>query len=137
MEFDMDVKRWDPISGTAASTLGIVSDFTASLGGLFIDPYKAYKQASAKSKGSANAAGKATVAVGGSFAKMSGVLVRGTLVDTPLALAEGMRNIPRLYGDEVKDYGKVTDWKSGGTVAAKVGHPAAAVAAAMTEVARR
>ncbi|KAH7020720.1 glycosyltransferase family 28 domain-containing protein [Microdochium trichocladiopsis] len=118
-EFDMDVKRWDPISGGAASTLGVMTDFTASLGGLFIDPYKAYKQASAASGSSTKAAGKATVAVGGGFAKMSGVLVRGTLVDTPLALAEGMRNIPRLYGEEVKDYGKGTDWKSGGVVAAK------------------
>ncbi|KXJ87567.1 glycosyltransferase family 28 domain-containing protein [Microdochium bolleyi] len=117
-ELDTDVRRWDPVSGGAASTLGVVTDFTASLGGLFIDPYKAYKHASTIGS-SASAAGKATVAVGGSFAKMTGVLVKGTLVDTPLALAEGMKNVPRLYGEEVKDHGKVTDWKSGGTVAAK------------------
>lgn len=102
--------------------VGVMTDFTVSLGGLFVDPYKAYKQRAGALDGtSAAAAGRATVAAVGGLAKMSGVLVRGTLVDTPLALAEGMRNIPRLYGEEVKDYGKVTDWKSGGAVAAKVG----------------
>lgn len=37
----------------------------------------------------------------------------------PLAAAEGFRSLPRLWGDEVADYGKVTDWKSGAVVAGK------------------
>jgi hypothetical protein len=52
---------------------------------------------------------------------MAGVLTKGMLVDMPLALAEGMKNVPRLYGEEVPDHGKVADWQSGGKVAAKVG----------------
>ncbi|KAK0385361.1 hypothetical protein NLU13_7837 [Sarocladium strictum] len=39
--------------------------------------------------------------------------------DVPLAVAEGMRNAPRLYGGEVYEPGVVRDWKSGGIVAAK------------------
>ena len=44
---------------------------------------------------------------------------KGVLVDMPLATAEGFRSLPRLWGDEVVDYGKVTDWKSGAVVAGK------------------
>ena len=47
-------------------------------------------------------------------------VVKGTLVNMPLAFAEGFRNTPALYGEKVRDLGPVTDWKSGGVVAAKV-----------------
>ncbi|GAD97150.1 sterol glucosyltransferase [Paecilomyces variotii No. 5] len=58
--------------------------------------------------GSAKSAGR----VIGSFSK-------GAIVDIPLATTEGLRAVPRLYGEEVEDYGTVTDWKSGGIVAGK------------------
>ncbi|KAJ7853535.1 hypothetical protein B0H14DRAFT_3085621 [Mycena olivaceomarginata] len=45
--------------------------------------------------------------------------VRGGAVDIPMALTEGMRNVPKMYGEEVKDYGHVKDWKSGMLVAGK------------------
>ncbi|KXJ86093.1 glycosyltransferase family 28 domain-containing protein [Microdochium bolleyi] len=119
-EFDTDVKRWDPISGGAASTLGMLTDLTVSLGDIFVDPYKAYKErAAAPDNNSAAAAGRAAVAVGGGVVKVYGVVLQGVFVDGPVAMAEGMRNVPRLYGEEVKEQGKVTDWKSGGAVAAK------------------
>lgn len=44
---------------------------------------------------------------------------KGALLDVPLAVTEGMRNAPRLYGGEVYEPGVVTDWKSGGIVAGK------------------
>lgn len=37
---------------------------------------------------------------------------RGVLVDIPLATTEGLRAVPRLYGEDVEDY-SVSDWKSG------------------------
>ncbi|RMJ21082.1 hypothetical protein PHISP_08050, partial [Aspergillus sp. HF37] len=40
---------------------------------------------------------------------------KGVLVDIPLATTEGLRAVPRLYGEDVKDY-NVTDWKSGALV---------------------
>lgn len=98
----------------------MVTDFTTALGGLFVDPYKAHRHASVGGDTASSAAGKATLAAGGSLIKMTSVVVKGALVDTPVAIAEGMKNMPRLYGEEVADHGKVTDWKSGGTVAAKV-----------------
>ncbi|GAB1193658.1 hypothetical protein APSETT444_002879 [Aspergillus pseudonomiae] len=42
---------------------------------------------------------------------------RGALVDLPLAAVEGMRAVPRLYGDKVRVHDPVTDWKSGAGVA--------------------
>lgn len=38
---------------------------------------------------------------------------KGVFVDMPLAFAEGSRALPKLYGEEVRDYGTVKDWKSG------------------------
>lgn len=53
--------------------------------------------------------------VGGFFHSFS----KGMLLDLPLAVTEGLRNAPRLYGSEVYQPGNVVDWKSGGVVAAK------------------
>lgn len=41
------------------------------------------------------------------------------LVDMPLATAEGFHALPRLWGDEVADYGTVTNVQSGFVVAGK------------------
>lgn len=41
-----------------------------------------------------------------------GSYYKGVLVDIPLATTEGLRAVPRLYGEDVKDY-DVKDWKSG------------------------
>ncbi|KAG2168847.1 hypothetical protein JADG_008586 [Aureobasidium aubasidani] len=53
------------------------------------------------------------------FGKAGGALMKGSLVDIPFALAEGLRNAPLMYGDKPRDFGPVTDWKSGGVVAGK------------------
>lgn len=48
-------------------------------------------------------------------------ITHGSLVAIPLAFAEGMHALPRtLYGEEAKDYGKVTGWKSGMVKGGKV-----------------
>ena len=53
--------------------------------------------------------------VGGFFKHFS----KGFYVDMPLAVSEGLRNAPRLYGGDVYDPGRVTDWKTGGAAAGK------------------
>ncbi|KAI9371602.1 UDP-Glycosyltransferase/glycogen phosphorylase [Aspergillus egyptiacus] len=59
----------------------------------------------------------------GASAKSLGSFVptalKGMTVDIPLALTEGLRNVPRYYGEEPRDHGPVTDIKSGFTVAGK------------------
>lgn len=54
-----------------------------------------------------------------SLGKVFGYWSKGMLVDMPLAASEGLRAVPRLYGDEVKEHGNVQDWKSGATVGGK------------------
>ncbi|KAF2963190.1 hypothetical protein GQX73_g10384 [Xylaria multiplex] len=43
-----------------------------------------------------------------------------TFVTVPVAFTEGFRNIPRLYGEDVRDIGTVRDWKSGTVAGTKV-----------------
>ncbi|KAL2821330.1 hypothetical protein BDW59DRAFT_164212 [Aspergillus cavernicola] len=45
--------------------------------------------------------------------KFLGSYFKGIIVDIPLATTEGLRAVPRFYGEETKDYGTVKDWKSG------------------------
>ncbi|GFF81393.1 sterol 3-beta-glucosyltransferase UGT80B1 [Aspergillus lentulus] len=67
--------------------------------------------------------GKLIARMAGASAKSLGSFVptalKGMTVDIPLALTEGLRNIPRLHGEEPRDHGPVTDIKSGFAVAGK------------------
>ncbi|OTB07149.1 glycosyltransferase family 1 protein [Hypoxylon sp. CI-4A] len=65
-----------------------------------------------------------TVTASVSAASASGVAgffksYAGGLVTIPYAFTEGFRNIPHLYGEEVRDIGTITDWKSGTAAGAK------------------
>ncbi|KAJ5392835.1 hypothetical protein N7465_011809 [Penicillium sp. CMV-2018d] len=55
-------------------------------------------------------------AVGGSAKSVGRIIAyyyKGVLVDIPGAVNEGLRAVPRLYGEEVKDYDNIRDFKSG------------------------
>ncbi|KAJ5753529.1 uncharacterized protein N7511_007682 [Penicillium nucicola] len=93
-------------SGSRSSSIGSSVD-TASLSS------KARKSSRLKTTGMAME-GSAK-----SLGKVVGYWYKGVLVDMPLAASEGLRAVPRLYGDEVKDHGTVRDWKSGATFAGK------------------
>ncbi|KAF5712393.1 sterol glucosyltransferase [Fusarium mundagurra] len=117
-EYLVENQRWDPVTAGASSVLGTMTDFTSALGGAFIDPFKDVKRV--RPDGTRRDAGTATaVASGKALQGMTTAVVKGSLVDIPLALTEGFRNAPRLYGEKPADHGPVTDWKSGSTVAAK------------------
>ncbi|KAF8864364.1 UDP-Glycosyltransferase/glycogen phosphorylase [Acephala macrosclerotiorum] len=51
-------------------------------------------------------------AVGRGFGKVGMALTKGA-VDLPRAMADGLHNVPALYGDKVRDYGEIRGWKSG------------------------
>lgn len=38
---------------------------------------------------------------------------KGIFLDIPLSAADGLRAVPRLYGEEVKDHETIRGWKSG------------------------
>lgn len=54
-----------------------------------------------------------------SAGKLAFLPVKGLMIDIPLAAAEGMRALPRLYGDNGYEPGVVTGWKSGAAIAVK------------------
>ncbi|UPX20857.1 uncharacterized protein EKO05_0011073 [Ascochyta rabiei] len=45
--------------------------------------------------------------------------LKSMTVDIPLALTDGLKNVPWAYGDTIRDHGPVADIKSGATVAGK------------------
>lgn len=53
--------------------------------------------------------------VGGFFKHFA----KGMYLDMPMAVTEGMRNAPRLYGGEVYQPGPINDWTSGGVAAGR------------------
>ncbi|GKT45344.1 uncharacterized protein ColSpa_05525 [Colletotrichum spaethianum] len=55
------------------------------------------------------------------FASMTGAIAKGGFVNLPLALADGLHNVPQLYGDKPRAHGKLGVRKSGGIIATKVG----------------
>lgn len=64
-------------------------------------------------------AGQLAGASGMSIAMFAPKALKGMTVDLPLALTDGLKNVPRAYGDTVRDHGPVTSFKSGATVAGK------------------
>lgn len=48
-----------------------------------------------------------------SFGKFLGRTSRGAFVDLPLATVEGLHAVPGLYGEEVRIYDPVLDWRTG------------------------
>jgi hypothetical protein len=64
-------------------------------------------------------AGDMAAASGKSFGHLFTTYTKGALVDMPLAAAEGLRVVPRMYGEKLRNHGNITDWKSGFTVAGK------------------
>jgi len=66
-----------------------------------------------------NVAGEMAIASAKSFGRFLKLYTKGIIVDVPLATTEGFRNMPVLWGSDRKDYGTVTDWKSGGVVAGR------------------
>lgn len=62
-------------------------------------------------------AGAMAAASAKSFGNMFARPYKSVFVDVPLAVADGLHVVPKLYGGEVRDRGKITDLKSGTIVA--------------------
>ncbi|KAF5845603.1 hypothetical protein GGP41_009386 [Bipolaris sorokiniana] len=134
--FCLGTERWDPLTATSSSILASVVDFSHGFGTLVSAPVKAYKhyhpaKASSSSSSDVSPTAKTTtaetpiVSSGASAASKAGVnkmmtsLIKGSLVDFPVALTEGLNNVPLLYGEKVRKRRPITDWKSGSKEAGK------------------
>ncbi|KAF5981728.1 putative sterol glucosyltransferase [Fusarium bulbicola] len=72
-----------------------------------------------RSAHSGNLAGRMAGASARSAGKIGQTATKGMLVDIPLAITEGLKSVPQLYGSNVRNHGPVTDAKSGMVVAGK------------------
>ncbi|KAH6620183.1 hypothetical protein C7974DRAFT_415406 [Boeremia exigua] len=116
--------RWDPVSSTGSACFGILADMAVAAKDIVVDPYSELKNHMSKSSDSPNDSGMDVAGkMAGGVAKNAGRLVlafyKGVIVDLPLATTEGFRSIPKLYGEDVKDYGQVTGIASGFQVGAR------------------
>ncbi|RKL23387.1 Sterol 3-beta-glucosyltransferase UGT80B1 [Fusarium oxysporum] len=72
-----------------------------------------------RSAHSGHLAGRMAGASAKSAGKIGQTATKGMLVDIPLAITEGLKSVPQLYGGNVRNHGPVTDAKSGMVVAGK------------------
>ncbi|KAF7898331.1 hypothetical protein EAF00_004777 [Botryotinia globosa] len=114
--FVIENPRWDPLTATSSALLGTIVDFSTALWNTVADPYKAYNVAP---HSRADKISSTSGAIGNSMVALGGSLTKATLVSIPMALADGFHAAPTLYGEKVRDYGPLTDWKSGGVIAGK------------------
>lgn len=63
--------------------------------------------------------GAMAAAAANGVGKLAGNATKGLLVDIPLAVTEGLRAVPNLYGEPVKKHDAVEDFRSGVSVAGK------------------
>ncbi|KAG4286449.1 hypothetical protein FPRO06_07709 [Fusarium proliferatum] len=71
-----------------------------------------------RSAHSGHLAGRMAGASAKSAGKIGQTVTKGMLVDFPLAITEGLKSVPHLYGGNVRNHGPVKDAKSGMVVAA-------------------
>ncbi len=133
-------RRWDIVTSFVAGSLEFSYDMLAAFGGIYSQPRAVHKNQErqlALARGShrptnsstrspeddpGEGSSKENIAriVGASamsIPKLPGTFVKGFLVDVPVAVTEGFRNTPKLWGEKVPDHAPVTDWKSGVAVA--------------------
>ncbi|KAJ6551798.1 hypothetical protein B0H19DRAFT_1220897 [Mycena capillaripes] len=130
-------RRWDPLTGTSSAIIGSAANMVDATADILVKPYQELRRAGCSNKfdkdsefseGSSRGtqfrrgiqtAGAMAAASGKSVGQVFTAGTRGLIVDIPLAAAEGLRSVPKLYGEEVKDYGRVDDWRSGAVVAGR------------------
>ncbi|KAE8353482.1 hypothetical protein BDV28DRAFT_157025 [Aspergillus coremiiformis] len=132
----IDSKNLQP---TTSATISYGADMLRFTSDMFVNPYRELKgrdrslatssatedtadspervdsqapNASGESKMDWDKAGAAIGAGAVGFGKFMKHVYKGIIVDIPFATTEGLRAVPRLYGEKVEDYA-VRDWKSG------------------------
>ncbi|KAH7152809.1 hypothetical protein EDB81DRAFT_789732 [Dactylonectria macrodidyma] len=137
-------RRWDPVTGTTSALLGTSTDMAKATADVVMKPIRTYQQrkaaddamnelARSPATGSRPATiphgtaphGRGCMSTAGALASASASGVggffksygRGFYLDIPLAVTEGFRAVPKLYGERVPEQEPVEDWQSGARVA--------------------
>jgi UDP:flavonoid glycosyltransferase YjiC (YdhE family) len=112
-------QRWDPVTSTGSASIGIVSDMSNATRTMLYGPFSEMKRSDAEGASGVVTAGRMAATTAKGFGKVNMAFFKGVIVDMPLATTEGFRNMPKLYGEEVKSHGEVTGVVSGFQVGAK------------------
>ena len=126
-------RRWDPVTGGMSTTVGMAKDLVTAVNDLWYAPHRSWKESRVIDDGPAEGsstdkkrmtdAKRVGMAAGASaltIPKLYGAMLKGFVITAPLAITEGLRATPRLYGESVKDHEPITDIVSGFRVAGKV-----------------
>ncbi|TGO38548.1 hypothetical protein BHYA_0072g00110 [Botrytis hyacinthi] len=131
-------RRWDPWTATTSAAFDGALDITRAMANVGLDYRTEYTRALTRSPrknqnetgngidtntdtgpaSSRNSLQAGSIAVGKGIGKV-GMAMSKTAIDLPLAFADGFHEMPGLYGDKPRDYGQVSDWKSGSIKGAK------------------
>ncbi|KAK0127733.1 hypothetical protein ONS96_007247 [Cadophora gregata f. sp. sojae] len=124
-------RRWEPITATTSAGLDSAQNIFLAMSSVIEEPMQEYRRVKAieraksetasvysSSSGGSHAAGAAGKAIGRGFGRV-GMALTKTAIDLPMAMTDGMHNIPALYGEKMRDRGEISGWKSGGKVGLK------------------
>ncbi|KAM0325766.1 hypothetical protein ACHAQA_007067 [Verticillium albo-atrum] len=138
--FTIDIQRWDPITAISAASVSTLANMGQATARLVYEPIAEARQSStsrqqsptpqepsrADSRASsphgekaASSSSTTAAATSARAGKIVTSVAKGVLVSIPLAATEGLRAVPRLYGEDVKRHADVRDFKSGAAVAGR------------------
>jgi sterol 3beta-glucosyltransferase len=109
-----------------AAIVGTAVDFGMGLTDVLVTPVFAYRTNNKERREGTtdhSLAGAAGKTAAGGFGNMTSSIMKGSFVDFPVALTEGLHQVPTLYGETPRDHGVVDSAKSGVVVAGKVRPP--------------
>ncbi|KAI9053883.1 hypothetical protein LZ554_002830 [Drepanopeziza brunnea f. sp. 'monogermtubi'] len=123
-------RRYDPVSAVASTGVDSIKNIYLAIEDTALTPMKEYRKVTGLNEkepetsslhsntSHRSAAGAAGKAVGRGFGKV-GLALTKTMVDIPVAAANGLQSVPEVYGCKSRDYGAITGWKSGAKVGMK------------------
>ncbi|KAJ8060680.1 hypothetical protein OCU04_010985 [Sclerotinia nivalis] len=116
-------RRWDPWTATTSAALDSAVDITLAIGSIGTNYRQEYQGALTRKRENGSTSSRTAlqaggIAIGKGFQNL-GMAMTKSAIEVPLAVADGFHEIPGLYGDKPRDYGDVSDWKSGGLVGVK------------------
>ncbi|KAM0554957.1 hypothetical protein ACHAPJ_006695 [Fusarium lateritium] len=134
----IESRRSDPITAAGSASIEAAATIAEATVGIFSKPYETIKQSHTQPKTSSDGESSqegsssnmrqaktpnvATDAIRGST-KGLGILAltsaKGILVDIPVAVTDGLRAVPHLYGEDVRRRGNISGFRAGAVVAGK------------------
>ncbi|KAJ3471895.1 hypothetical protein MRS44_001994 [Fusarium solani] len=133
----IESQRWDPFTAVGSASMEVVASMADATAGVFVKPYETIKEhqtraktsiesgsSQARSQGdsasvSESVARKAVGTSTKSLGKLAVTSAKGIFVDIPIAVTDGLRAVPNLYGEDVRPRDHITGFRSGAVVAGK------------------